>query len=264
VERGEKVLEVTFRYRIENDRYVLGFSPLIPAAVGRVKRGSPADLAGMKRGAVIEAIGDSLVSSYYDVERMIHRSPGVPLVIRWRLGNQVHVDTLVPEPKKVPKERSVTDFTIVGQIGVGPLLEREPVGFVESWSMAFDSTHRMIGQILWFLKLLFTGKAGLRSLGGPILITQMAGDMARWGFNYLLYFLAFFSVNLFIFNLIPLLPFDGGHLAFFFIEAVTRRKVPKRLREMLVQAGFAMVIALMVLVVVMDLSRCSGSSPGIL
>lgn len=264
VKRGERLMEIDIRYRIEDDRYVLGLRPLIPPKVGRVKRGSPAERVGMHRGATIKAIGDSAVASYRDIERMIHRSPGRPLLIKWSLAGRVHVDTIVPEPKKVPKEGSIDEFDIVGQIGVGPPTERKAVSFLTSWSRAFASTHGMIGQILWFLKQLFTGNAGLKSLGGPILITQMAGDMARWGFNYLLYFLAFFSINLFIFNLMPLLPFDGGHLTFFAFEAVTGRRVPARLREILTQAGFAMVIALMVLVVVMDISRCSGASPGIL
>ena len=119
----------------------------------------------------------------------------------------------------------------------------------------------MIKEITSFLALLLTGRAGVDALGGPILITQMAGDMARWGFNYLMYFLAFFSVNLCIFNLLPILPFDGGHLALFLYEGVTRRRVNKRLRELLAQAGFVLLILLMVFVVVIDLARCTGSSP---
>ena len=51
----------------------------------------------------------------------------------------------------------------------------------------------------------------------------MAGDFADWGFDYLLGFLAFFNINLCVFNLIPLPPFDGGHLAILAIEGVMRR-----------------------------------------
>jgi regulator of sigma E protease len=76
-----------------------------------------------------------------------------------------------------------------------------------------------------------------------------------------MYFLAFFSINLCIFNLLPLLPFDGGHLTLFFYEGLTRRRVNRRLRELLGQAGFVLVILLMIFVVVLDLSRCVGSSP---
>ena len=114
-----------------------------------------------------------------------------------------------------------------------------------------------------FLGLLFTGKMGVDTLGGPILITQMAGDMALLGFDYLLGFLAFFSINLCIFNLLPLLPFDGGHLALLSYEAVARRPVNRRLREIFAQAGFVLIILLMAFVIMLDISRCSGSSPGL-
>jgi len=103
---------------------------------------------------------------------------------------------------------------------------------------------------------------GVETLGGPILITQMAGDAARWGFDYLLFLLAFFSINLCIFNLLPLLPFDGGHLVLLGYEAVLRKPVNRRVRDLLMQGGFLLVILLMVFVVTLDVSRCSGSSPG--
>ena len=61
-----------------------------------------------------------------------------------------------------------------------------------------------------------------------------------------------------------MLPFDGGHLFFFGVEGITRRKVKDRLREVLTQAGFILLIVLMVFVVVLDISRCSGVAPGVL
>ena len=90
----------------------------------------------------------------------------------------------------------------------------------------------------------------------------MAGDVSRWGFDYLIVFLAFFSINLMVFNLLPLLPFDGGHLAIIGFEAVIRRPVSPRIKGWLTQGGFVLVILLMLLVVGLDISRCSGSSPG--
>jgi len=73
-------------------------------------------------------------------------------------------------------------------------------------------------------------------------------------------FLAFFNINLCIFNLIPLMPFDGGHLAILGVEGITRRSLPRRLREWLTQAGFILIILLMLFVVTLDLTRCSGVS----
>lgn len=264
VMRGEDELSIDFKSKVEDNLIVLGFYPYMPAEVGRVKRDSPAAHAGMERGAIVESINDTIINSYHDIERIIHASPETPLFFTWRMNGVTRQDTIIPESKKVLQEGSKTETRIVGQIGVGPYYESRPVSFFHSVHMGFLAANGMIGEILGFMKMLFTGKAGIDSLGGPILITQMAGDMARWGFNYLLYFLAFFNINLFIFNLLPILPFDGGHLFFFGVEGITRRKTKDRLREVLTQAGFILLILLMVFVVVMDISRCSGITPGVL
>ena len=259
--RDADTLAVDFKSKVENNLIQLGFRPLLPAVIGNVKRDAPAYRAGMRAGAVIEAINDTAIVSYYDIEQTIHPRPEIPMTVRWSQDGVTHLDTLIPEAKKVLKEGTKTEMTTVGQIGVGPSYEREPIAFTTAIRLGFRATWRMTTDILSFLKMLFTGKAGIDSLGGPILITQMAGEMARWGFHYLLYFLAFFSINLCIFNLLPLLPFDGGHLSLFLYEGITRRKVNRRVREILTQAGFILVILLMIFVVILDVSRCAGSSP---
>jgi len=264
VARNGETFGIPFKSGMKDGYVVLGFRAYIPARIGRVKLESPAYKAGIRRGAVIEAINDTIITSYHDIERIIHAHPEEKLVIRWSLDGIAHTDTIVPEAKKVLKEGSKTETTVVGQMGVGPYYENKKIGILKSFGMGFSSANGMVAEILGFMKMLLSGKAGMDTLGGPILITQMAGDMARWGFNYLLYFLAFFSINLCIFNLLPVLPFDGGHLFFFLVEGVTRRKVKDRYKEILTQAGFILLIVLMVFVVLMDLSRCSGISPGVL
>jgi regulator of sigma E protease len=263
VERGTDQLEIDYKPGLQNNVVRLGFYPRISNRVGQVKRDAPAYRAGIRTGDAIVSINDTLIDSYYDIERIIHANPEVPLVIGWMKDNVQHVDTITPEAKKVLKQGSKTEFKIVGQIGIGAFYESRRIPLHKATVMAVRSSSNMVVEIISFLRLLFTGKAGIDAVGGPILITQMAGDMARWGFNYLLYFLAFFSINLCIFNLLPILPFDGGHLTLFAYEVVARRRVPRRVREILAQAGFVLLILLMVFVVLVDVSRCSGSSPGL-
>lgn len=261
IEREGRIIEVDYRSEIKDNTITLGFMPYVPSRIGRVKRDGPAYRAGLRNGVTIDAINDTVITSYYDIERIIHAKPETPLVITWSDYETQHVDTIIPEAKKVLKTGSKTEFKVVGQIGVGPYYERHRVPIHRAIIMGFNSSNNMIVEIVSFLKLLFTGKAGMEALGGPILITQMAGDMARWGFTYLIYFLAFFSINLCIFNLLPILPFDGGHLMLFAYEGVARRPVPRRLRERMAQGGFVLLIVLMAFVVMVDLSRCFSSAP---
>lgn len=263
IERDSETLDIDYRMEVEGDGATLGFYYHLSPTVGQVKRDAPAHQAGIRTGDTIVSINDTLIASYYDVERIIHASPDVPLFIGWMRDGIQFTDTITPAPKRVLKEDSRTEFRIVGQIGIGPQYETRRIPIHKAVVMGVESSTHMVVEILSFLKLLFTGKAGLESVGGPILITQMAGDMARWGFNYLLYFLAFFSVNLCIFNLLPILPFDGGHLALFSYEAIFRRRVNRRFRELLGQVGFVLLIILMVFVVLVDVVRCSGSLPSV-
>ncbi|UCH82897.1 MAG: RIP metalloprotease RseP [Candidatus Latescibacterota bacterium] len=261
IDRGGERIDVDFKCRVEGNRIRIGFQPMIPNVIGQIKRDGPAYKVGLRPGDAITAINDTTVASFYDIERIVHAKADVPLQVRWISKGVEHVDSITPVPKKVLKAGSKTEFDIVGQIGVGPKYESERVPLHRAVVMGFRSANNMIKEILSFLKLLFTGKTGVDALGGPILITQMAGDMARWGFNYLVYFLAFFSINLCIFNLLPILPFDGGHLTLFAYEGIARRRVNRRLKDLLTQGGFILLILLMVFVVVIDLSRCTGNSP---
>jgi regulator of sigma E protease len=263
VHRGDKVLTIDYKSKLEDNHIVLGFDRYVSNEIGQVKRDAPAYRAGMRPGATIDAINDTTITSYYDIERIIHEHPNEALVIRWSMNGTQHVDTITPEAKQVPKEGSETEFTIVGQIGVGPAYERERLGVLTSVKRGFETTNETAGKIISFIKLYFQRKLGVETLGGPILIGQMAGEMARWGFDYLVYFLAFLSINLGIFNLLPILPFDGGHLALFAYEGITRRRISKRFREIMAQAGFVLVILLMVFVVFNDIRRLFGSSPGL-
>jgi regulator of sigma E protease len=261
--RGQDTLTMAYKPEVVGNRVRVGFGEYVSNVVGQVKRGGPAYKAGIRSGARIEAINDTLVTSFYDIERMARTNPGVPLVVRWSQEGVQHEAAITPQPKKALKEGSKSEYEIRGQLGVGAYFDYERVALPRAAVMAFETSAAMVGQILSFLKDYFSGHASLDSIGGPILISQMAGEMARWGFDYLVYFLAFFSTNLCIFNLLPVLPFDGGHLTLFFYELVARRRVNRRLRDLLTQAGFLLLVLLMVFVVVLDLSRCAGSSPGL-
>jgi len=263
VERNGMAHDISCRPKMEDGAYRIGVQPLVPARVGRVKRDKPAYMAGIREGAVIESINDTTVTKWVDMQRIINANPEVPLYIRWTQDGIAHADSIVPDAIKALEPGTMDEFTVVGAIGLSPEYVNRRESLPHAAVLGFNAANGMIVRIVSYLGLLFSGKMGVDSLGGPILITQMAGDVARWGFDYLLMFLAFFSVNLCIFNLLPLLPFDGGHLALLAYEAVVGRPVNRRLRDIFAQAGFVLIILLMVFVIMLDLNRCTGSSPGL-
>jgi regulator of sigma E protease len=99
------------------------------------------------------------------------------------------------------------------------------------------------------------GVVSPKTLGGPILIAQIAGAQAKEGIVHFLLFMALLSINLAILNILPIPVLDGGHLLFFGIEMVTGREVNVRWRETAQQVGFVLLILLMIFVFTMDIER---------
>lgn len=105
------------------------------------------------------------------------------------------------------------------------------------------------------MKLIVTGEASLREIGGPILIAQLAGQAAQAGVVDLLSLLAVISVHLAFINVVPIPGLDGGHLLILIIESVTRRRISIKARMIIQQAGMALLFLLILVVIYNDLSR---------
>ena len=106
---------------------------------------------------------------------------------------------------------------------------------------------------------LFQGTLSVDTLGGPIMIADLAGKQAREGIGNLAFFTALLSVNLAILNILPIPVLDGGHLLFFFIELLIGRPVNQKVRERAQQVGLFILIFLMVFVIYNDVTRLTGN-----
>ena len=102
------------------------------------------------------------------------------------------------------------------------------------------------------------GKLGLEAVGGPIRIGQVAGEMLRWSFSHLMQFIAFFSVNLFLLNLLPIPVLDGGHVLFLMFEAIRGKPAPERMQAIATQMGLIILLLFMTFVLVFDVWKVTG------
>ena len=105
------------------------------------------------------------------------------------------------------------------------------------------------------VKRLIVGEASIREVGGPILIYQMSGQVARLGIDWFLNFLAFFSVSLAVLNLLPIPVLDGGHAMFLIVEGIRRKPLTPQLRLRLTRVGMLVVMAIMALALSNDVLR---------
>jgi regulator of sigma E protease len=99
------------------------------------------------------------------------------------------------------------------------------------------------------------GHASVENLSGPISIAQYAGQSAEMGFVPFLKFLALVSVSLGVLNLLPVPVLDGGHLAFYLVEAIKGSPVSDKVQLFFQKIGVALLMSLMFLAVFLDLGR---------
>lgn len=127
-----------------------------------------------------------------------------------------------------------------------------PEPYVESpsrMSFAFQSavaeTYDVVRFIVVGVVRIAQGKVSISTLGGPITVYDVVGEEGKKGVSYFVWAMAVISINLGLINLFPIPVLDGGHLLFFLFEAVLRRPLPLRVREIASLAGLVVLVALM-------------------
>ena len=112
--------------------------------------------------------------------------------------------------------------------------------------MGIQQTAMLTTNLLSYLGEMVSGQRGAEELGGPIRIAQLTGQMARSGFDDLIFFMAALSVNLGLINLFPIPLLDGGHLMYFAAEAIRGRPLGPRAQDFGFRLGLILVLILMV------------------
>jgi len=124
----------------------------------------------------------------------------------------------------------------------------------ESIVQGFKDTITMVSQTFKSLKMMFTGEANFKTdVGGPITIVKMSSQAAKAGIWTLMEFTAFMSVQLAVFNLLPLPALDGGLILIQILELITRKKIPEKFVGVVNSVGFALLMLLMVVVTLKDI-----------
>ncbi|MGB9618431.1 MAG: site-2 protease family protein, partial [Desulfomonilaceae bacterium] len=143
----------------------------------------------------------------------------------------------------------------VGRIGVAPSGQTVKLGFFASIYEGLRFTGYLTKLVLTTLAKVVRGDISAKALSGPITIVQASGESLKAGLFSFIFLLSYISINLAIINLLPVPILDGGHLLFFLIEAIIRKPVTGRVREVAVHAGLLFIVLLMVLVFYNDITR---------
>ena len=239
------------RVRILQDGLLLW----IDAEVGLLVPGDPAARSGMEAGDRMLVADGVPITNWWDFVDAVKAHPDIPMEVTLEREGRSLTLSVTPEATQV--EDPVPGETVtVGKVGingpVGELVYRD-VSLTEAVQLGYAETVGVSRQILGFVRDLFTGGVSLRSLGSIGTIGPVAGQAAELGLEYYLRFMALFSINLAILNLLPIPVLDGGHLVFLGIEAVRGKALSVETRMRWTQVGVAVVLGIMLLALGNDL-----------
>lgn len=257
---GEE-LTIPVSGRGDREHILSGLVPLVLPVIEEVQEGSPAARAGIEPGDRILSVDGIETPSFDRVSEVVRVRPEriVPVVVERATDGQPRRLTLTVETG-VEKAPRATDgrFVDVGMLGVGAKIERIRLGPGESVVTGTQAAGRASLLILGGLYDIVTGGVSLKAVGGPVAIGQLTGHFARQGVSSLLGWVALFSINLAILNLLPIPVLDGGHILFLGIEASRGRPLSTAQKLRLSQVGLAFLVLLMAWAFTADILRIVG------
>jgi regulator of sigma E protease len=227
--------------------------PRTPNVIDSVVPQGAASTAGLKPGDRIVSVAGRRTATFEDITRIVVLRPGEqveikaersgrPLIVNARLGVENEVDRFGQQYR-------------VGRLGIiTTSINYERVGIVELVPVSAGFTLSVTRAMIDGLWQIISGRRSVKELGGPLKLAQIAGQQASLGLFQFIQLVALFSINLGFINLLPVPMLDGGHLAFYAVEAARRRPVGERAQEWAFRGGLAALLALLVFVTINDLS----------
>jgi len=228
---------------------------ILKPSIGEVQEDTPAYRAGLKKDDIITSIDGVELSTWEEMAEIITASKGKPLAVSVRRKDTTLTVNITPELKIFQNifNEDVERY-VIGITASGDGFSKD-LNIFQSLSESIIQTYKITVMTIKGVAKLLQGAISPKTLGGPIMIAQMAGEQAREGATNLVFFIALISINLAILNFLPIPVLDGGHLLFFFIEAATGSPVSIRVREIAQQAGIFVLILLMIYVFYNDIAR---------
>jgi regulator of sigma E protease len=229
--------------------------PYTPAIIGGLVKDGAAINSGFKLNDKIISINGMQVERFQELQRLVTVNLGSEMT--FGVNRDGETVQLKATPKVVDQKDRFGFRHQVGLLGIESLAKTEikehnvftalQAATKDTWSMT-TATLKAIGQMI-------SGVRSTEELGGIIRIGAYAKEFAKDGVMALIMFSAIISVNLGLINLFPIPLLDGGHLMFYAWEAVARKPMPEKMREIGVRMGYAFVIILMVYATFNDLSQ---------
>ncbi|MGO2129872.1 MAG: sigma E protease regulator RseP [Pseudoalteromonas prydzensis] len=236
---------------------IVPFRPQATLTVATISANSAAAAANLQAGDEIIAVNGETMTDWTQLVNVIQQSANKSL--QFSVKRQDNIERINVTPQGQPNN----DGQLQGFLGVAPVVEKWPDGYIEtrhygpldSMVLGVTETWRLISLSFDMIGNLITGQVSVKNLSGPVGIAVGAGTSVSYGFVAFLSFLALISVNLGVFNLLPLPVLDGGHLMYYIIELFRSKPVSEKTQEFGFKVGALLLIFLTCFALFNDVSR---------
>ncbi len=236
---------------------IVPFRPQATLTIAAVTKDSAAEHANLQVNDTILAVNGETISNWQQLVNLITQSANKSLQFSVKRQDTIKAITVTP------KGRIDNNGVEQGFLGVAPVVQQWPDGYVETRHYGpLDSivrgtkeTWRLITLSFDMIGNLITGQVSVKNLSGPVGIAVGAGTSVSYGLVAFLSFLALISVNLGVFNLLPLPVLDGGHLMYYIIELFRKKPVSEKTQEFGFKVGALLLIFLTCFALFNDVSR---------
>jgi len=252
IQRGNQIIEKQIQPQTDgSEQYgAIGWLPDQPIIVTELEPDMPAAKSGLKLGDDIVAVNGIPMRSLFSVIHFLQRNASKPVdVTAIRNGQQLSLEMTPVQTEEGGKKSYRLGF------------RSEPVHvdrlpFAQALNRSLEENKKYSVLIVDLVQKMVQHKVSIKQMEGPIGIARASGDAARQpGWTPLLSLMAMISLNLGIFNLLPIPILDGGIIMLLIIEAIMRRDISMRIKERIYQTAFVFLLLFFAVVIYNDLMK---------
>jgi regulator of sigma E protease len=234
--------------------------------IAEVTAGEPADRGGLKPGDILKSVNNRPILSLATVAEAVQSSQGAPTEVVYERAGQTGKATVTPIWKKI--DPSIPERWAIG-IKQDQKMEVTKLSFPDALRESVNRNTEFAGVIYKLLRGMLEQRLSPKSLQGPVGIAREAKRAARQGVLQFFNLMVAVSMNLAIFNLLPIPILDGGVILMLLVEMIRRQDLSLRVKEAVFKAGFAFLMMVVAFVLYNDISRTradmrseTGTPPG--
>lgn len=235
--------------------FMVGY-PEFSTKVGDLVKDYPAQAAGILKGDRIVTVSGQPVESWTDMTDKIRATTTDKIDVTVQRGEKNISTQIKPLIEKMPNLfGDVKEVRMIGIVQDEEFINLK-YGFSTAVVKGFDEMVNITAMTYKALYRMAVGSmAAKKAVGGPILIFMIIKNAAEMGFNHIILLLGIISMNLAIFNLLPIIPLDGGHLFCMGIEKLQKKELSKDFDNLVSKIGLAFVMCLFLFVFYNDFDR---------